>query len=230
VEIQRSFWREYGVKETKEQKAIRTKKVVSKLRKYYPEAKTALGFVNPLQLLIATILSAQCTDERVNKVTPHLFKKYSSIRDFAEAIPQELEKDIYSTGFYKNKAKNIIACCKEILSRHKGLVPSTMDALVKLPGVGRKTANCVLGGAFGINEGIVVDTHVRRLSQRMGLTSQDDPVKIEEDLMELVPKIDWYDFSNMMILHGRHVCDAKKPVCSACNVNALCPSAKMFMN
>lgn len=196
-----------------------------KLKKAYPQPKTALEFVNPLQLLIATILSAQCTDEQVNKVTPELFSKYSSAKDFAQANPRELERDIYSTGFYKNKTKNIIACCRELVEKHVGAVPDTMEQLVQLPGVGRKTANCVLGAAYGIQSGIVVDTHVMRLAERMGLTRQKDATKIERDLMVLIPQSDWYDFSNMMILHGRNICDARKPECSSCVVKADCPSS-----
>ena len=212
------------MKESKKETKSRTQKIVRRLKKEYPQPKTALAHVNPLQLLIATILSAQCTDERVNKVTPMLFSKYPTVKEFANAAPRELEQDIYSTGFYKNKAKNIIACCQSIGEKHEGVVPNTMEELTKLPGVGRKTANCVLGGAYGINSGIVVDTHVGRLAIRMGLTKHDDPVKIEQDLMGLVSQKDWYDFSNMMILHGRKVCGARKPDCQECVVGKLCPS------
>ncbi len=204
---------------------IRARKIVSRLRKKYPQPKTALAFVNPLQLLVATILSAQCTDGQVNRVTPSLFAKYPTAREFAFADPKELERDIYSTGFYRNKAKNIIACCQAIIERHRGTVPDSMEQLIDLPGVGRKTANCVLGAAFGIQSGIVVDTHVKRLAGRMGLSKQKDPVKIERDLMILITQSDWYDFSNMMILHGRNTCDARKPDCPHCIVKALCPSA-----
>jgi endonuclease-3 len=164
----------------------------------------------------------------VNKVTPQLFNKYHGAKDFAQADPKEFERDIYSTGFYKNKTKNIIACCQELVEKHNGKVPNTMEQLIELPGVGRKTANCVLGAAFGIQSGVVVDTHVMRLAGRMGLTSQLDPIKIERDLMILVPQDDWYDFSNMMILHGRKVCDARKPNCPKCTVKSYCPSAKKF--
>jgi endonuclease-3 len=212
------------MKESKEETKSRTQKIVGRMKKEYPQPKTALTHVNPLQLLIATTLSAQCTDERVNKVTPVLFSKYPTAKEFADAAPRELEQDIYSTGFYKNKAKNIIACCQSIVEKHEGVVPNTMEELTKLAGVGRKTANCVLGGAYGINSGIVVDTHVGRLAIRMGLTKQDDPDKIERDLMGLVSQKDWYDFSNMMILHGRQVCDARKPDCPECVVGKLCPS------
>ena len=216
------------MKESKEEIKQRARTIVKKLRTAYPQPKTALEFVNPLQLLIATILSAQCTDEQVNKVTPGLFAKYPTAADFAGANPRELERDIYSTGFYKNKARNIIACCREIIDKHAGVVPNSMDQLVQLPGVGRKTANCVLGGAFGVQSGIVVDTHVMRLAARMGLTRQKDPVKVERDLMVLVPRSDWYDFSNTMILHGRNICDARKPDCPECIVSSVCPSAKKF--
>ena len=216
------------MKESKEQTRIRARKIVKQLKKSYPQPKTALEFVNPLQLLIATILSAQCTDAQVNKVTPELFRKYPGVRDFANADPKEFERDIYSTGFYKNKTKNIIACCRELVDRHRGVVPDSMEQLVQLPGVGRKTANCVLGAAFGIQSGIVVDTHVMRLAGRMGFTKQQDAIKIERDLMVLVPQDDWYDFSNMMILHGREVCDARNPMCRECVVKSYCPSAKKF--
>jgi endonuclease-3 len=214
------------MRESKEETKSRTQKIVGRLKKEYSQPKTALKHVNPLQLLIATILSAQCTDERVNKVTPILFLKYPTVRELAGADPKELEQDIYSTGFYKNKAKNIIACCQSIVDEHQGVVPNTMEQLTKLAGVGRKTANCVLGGAYGINSGIVVDTHVARLAGRMRLTRQEDPVKIEQDLMGLVSQKDWYDFSNMLILHGRQVCDARKPNCPECVVRKFCPSEK----
>ncbi len=216
------------MKETKEQTRVRVRKIIANLKKSYRQATTALEFGDPLQLLVATILSAQCTDEQVNKVTPHLFNKYRSAKDFAEADPKEFERDIYSTGFYKNKTKNIIACCQELVEKHNGRVPNTMEQLIELPGVGRKTANCVLGAAFGIQSGIVVDTHVMRLAGRMGLTKQLDPIKIERDLMVLVPQDTWYDFSNMMILHGRNVCDARKPNCPECIVKSYCPSVKKF--
>ena len=217
------------LKETKEETRKRARKIVDKLKKTYPQPKTALEFVSPLQLLVATILSAQCTDEQVNKVTPMLFAKYPTVADFAKASPREFERDIYSTGFYRNKTKNIIACCQAIVDEHKGIVPNSMEQLVQLPGVGRKTANCVLGGAFGIQSGIVVDTHVMRLAGRMGLSGQKDPVKVERDLMVLVSQKDWYDFSNMLILHGRRICDAKRPDCHNCVVKSYCPSAKKFL-
>ena len=216
-------------KETGEQLKARAKKVIAILRKEYPDPKIALEFSDPLQLLIATILSAQCTDDRVNKVTPALFKKYRTARDFANANQEELEQDIRSTGFFRNKAKSIIACCKAIAEKHDGKVPKTMEELIQLGGVGRKTANCVLGGAYGINSGIVVDTHVRRVSQRLALTLNDDPEKIEVDLMKLVPQPEWFALGNVLIWHGRKVCDARKPDCLNCALHKLCPSAEGFI-
>ena len=216
-------------RESPEQLKARTRKIIGRLKKNYPHAKTALTFSNPLQLLIATILSAQCTDERVNMVTPGLFVKYKSARDFANAIQEELEQEIHSTGFFRNKARNIIACCKELVAKHDGDVPSDMEALVNLPGVGRKTANCVLGGAFGRAEGVVVDTHVHRLTGRLGLSNEKTPEKIEQDLMKIVPRKEWYAISNLLILHGRTVCDARKPACPECKLHDLCPSAEKYM-
>ena len=216
-------------KESKQQLQNRTKKMVGILHKAYPDPKIALNFSNPLQLLIATILSAQCTDVRVNMVTPALFKKYRTTRDFAEAKQEELEQDIRSTGFYRNKAKSIITCCKMLVEKHKGAVPKSMEELVELGGVGRKTANCVLGGAYGINSGVVVDTHVRRVSQRLGLSLNDDPEKIEADLMKFVPQDEWFVFGNMLVWHGRKICDARKPDCLNCPLQKLCPSAEEFL-
>ncbi|HLE32963.1 MAG TPA: endonuclease III [Bacteroidota bacterium] len=207
----------------------RTEKIIAILEKQYPSAKTALRHENAFELLVATILSAQCTDARVNMVTPGLFKKYPSVQHFASAVPQELEQDIRSTGFYRNKTKNIIAASKSIVEEFQGEVPRTMEELLQLGGVGRKTANCVLGGAFGIDLGIVVDTHVLRLSGRLGLSRQSDAVKVESDLMDIVPKNDWYNFSNYLINHGRAVCDARKPKCPECGLRKLCPSAEGFM-
>jgi endonuclease III len=207
----------------------RSKKIISILKKSYPEASTALEFVSPLELLISTILSAQCTDARVNIVTKDLFRKYRTVHDYAEVSQAELEQDIRSTGFYKNKARNIIACCKGIIERFDGKVPNRMEDLVTLAGVGRKTANCVLGGAFGIVEGIVVDTHVARLAGRMGFTKEEDPIKIEQDLMKVVPRNYWYEISNAMILHGRRICNARKPNCPECPVLKICPSAEKFL-
>ena len=216
-------------KETSEQLKSRSGKILRRLRKNFPMPKTALNFSNPLQLLIGTILSAQCTDKQVNIVTRDLFKKYRTVRDYARAPLSGLEQDIRSTGFYKNKAKNIIACCKMLLEKHDGIVPRSMDELIELPGVGRKTANCVLGAAYGINEGVVVDTHVLRLSERLGLSHNETPEKVELDLMQIVPQQDWYDFSNVLISHGRAVCNARKPNCPACSLLRYCPSAEKFM-
>jgi endonuclease III len=204
---------------------FRTKEIISRLKKEFPEARTALDFSNPLQLLISTILSAQCTDVRVNMITPILFAKYKSVKAFAQANVQELEQDIRSTGFYRMKAKHILGAAQAIQERFHGEVPKTMEELITLPGVGRKTANCVLGGAFGIRSGIVVDTHVGRLSNRLGLTASDAPEKIEKDLLELVPQKEWYRFSNLIILHGRKTCKARKPLCENCILVDLCPSA-----
>ena len=197
--------------------------------KVYPDAHTELNFKNPLELLIATILSAQCTDKRVNMVTPALFKKYRTAKDYAAAPQAELEKAIKSTGFFRNKTKSIRAATSTIANRFGGKVPDSMEKLRELPGVGRKTANVVLGNAFGINEGIVVDTHVIRLSQRLGLTKQKDPEKIERDLMELVPKTYWTVWSHWLIWHGRRRCYARKPDCANCEVFRLCPSGKVFL-
>ena len=201
------------------------KEIIAVLKKEYPEAKIALHFNDPWQLLAATILSAQCTDVRVNQVTPLLFKKYRNITNFAGAKQEELEKDIRSTGFYKNKAKNIIGAAKKIIGEFKGRVPDTMHGLISLPGVGRKTANVVLSSGFGIAAGIVVDTHVIRLSQLLGLTKNKDADKIEEDLMKIVPEKDWAVFSHLLILHGRKICNARKPLCNECAINKLCLSA-----
>ncbi len=212
-------------KETFEQKKERTAVLTKILATQYPRTQTALHYHDPFQLLVAVILSAQCTDARVNLVTPALFSKLSTPIDFANANISELEKLIHSTGFYHNKAKNIIACAKAILERHNGVVPKTMDELHALPGVGRKTANVVLGDAFGIIEGVVVDTHVGRLSNRLGLTTKQDAVKIEKDLMKLIPKKKWFQFSHALILHGRKICSARKPLCSECLLSHLCPAS-----
>jgi endonuclease-3 len=200
----------------------RARKIVRQLAELYPDAQCALHHEGPLQLLIATILSAQCTDVRVNMVTPALFARYPTARHFAEAEVGELEAAIQSTGFFRNKARSIIGCCKALVERHGGQVPATMNDLVPLPGVGRKTANVVLGTAFGV-PGITVDTHVRRLSRRMGLTVEDDPEKIESDLMELIPRKEWTMFSHRMIFHGRQVCHARKPNCDDCTLARICP-------
>ena len=200
----------------------RARRVLDTLAELYPDAYCALDHQTPIQLLVATILSAQCTDARVNLVTPALFARYRTAEDFATANPAELEKLIASTGFFRNKARNIIACCQAIMERHGGEVPGTLEELVQLPGVGRKTANVILGNAFGV-PGITVDTHVGRLSRRLGLTEHDDPVKVEFDLMEQVPEADWTMFSHRLIFHGRRVCDARKPDCPRCAMNRFCP-------
>jgi len=217
-------------RETAEARAARTRKIIAGLQKTYPQAHCELNFSNPLELLIATILSAQCTDKRVNLVTADLFKKYRSAADFANADLAELEQEIKTTGFFRNKAKNIRACCAAILEKHGGKVPRTMEELTQLGGVGRKTANVVLGNAFDINLGVVVDTHVTRLASRLGLTKQTDAEKIEQDLMELVPKKDWTVLSHWLIWHGRRRCDARKPDCTGCEIAKLCPSAERVLN
>jgi len=197
--------------------------VVRRLKRAYPDAECALHFGSPLQLLVATILSAQCTDVRVNMVTPALFQMYPDAAGFAAAKPAELERAIQSTGFFRNKAKSIKGACTELVERFAGQVPQKLDVLVALPGVGRKTANVVLGTAFGIPTGVVVDTHVARLSQRLGLTRHKDPVKIERDLMALLSKREWIGFSHRMIAHGRAICLARKPNCEACPLFDICP-------
>jgi len=198
------------------------RRIVRRLVRDYPDAHCALHHDNPLQLLIATILSAQCTDARVNLVTPDLFKKYPDARAFAKADTHQLERAIQSTGFFRNKARNILACCRRLVEEHCGKVPRTMEELVQLDGVGRKTANVILGNAYGV-PGIPVDTHVGRLSRRMGLTLHTDPVKVERELMELIPAKEWTDFGHRMIFHGRQVCHARKPACDGCGLRDLCP-------
>lgn len=203
----------------------RVRPVIRRLKKQYPEAECSLTHRNPLQLLVATILSAQCTDERVNIVTKTLFKEYRTAADFANADPRVFEEQIKSTGFYRNKTKSIISMAQSLVEHHDGKVPRTMDELVRLPGVGRKTANVVLGNAFGIDEGIVVDTHVKRISNRLGFTKHKDPDKIEQDLMDLVPKRDWTLWPHLLIHHGRAICQARTPKCEICPINQLCPSS-----
>jgi endonuclease-3 len=210
-------------------RAERAHQLVRELPEIYPDAHCELDFKTPLQLLVATILSAQCTDKRVNMVTPALFRTYRSAKDFAAADPAQLEKAIQSTGFFRNKAKSIRAAAAAIEQEHDGKVPRTMAALNALPGVGRKTANVVLGNAFQIDEGIVVDTHVARLSQRLGLTKQTDAVKIEDDLMKLIPRPHWTNWSHWLIWHGRRRCFARKPDCRNCEVLHLCPSGPRFI-
>jgi len=198
-------------------------RIVKQLKAAYPAVHCALEFETPLQLLVATILSAQCTDVRVNLVTPALFQRYPDAQAFAQAKLPELERLIQSTGFFRNKAKNIKACCVELVERYDGEVPKELDHLVRLAGVGRKTANVVLGTAFGIPTGVVVDTHVKRLTHRLGMTRQTDPVKIEQELIQQLPKREWIDFSHRLIAHGRQVCVARGPKCDICPLATLCP-------
>ena len=204
--------------------------VIARLKGEYPDATTELNWSNPLELLVATILSAQTTDVRVNQVTKELFERYRVAEDYAVAELTELEEDIRPTGFYRNKARALQGMARALLERHGGEVPRTMAELVALPGVGRKTANVVLGNAFGVDEGIVVDTHVRRVSNRLGLTEERDPEKIERDLLRVVPKEDRTVFSHLLIFHGRRVCKARKPDCTGCVLNNICPSAQNYEN
>ena len=210
-------------RESHADKLVRAQKILSALQCVYPDAHCELNFSNPLQLLIATILSAQCTDKRVNLVTAELFKKYRGAKDFAVAPLVDIEAAVKSTGFFRNKAKNIKACCAALVEKFGGEVPRTMDELHALAGVGRKTANVVLGNAFGINVGVVVDTHVTRLSNRLGLAKGTDAVKLEQELMTLVPQEDWTQFSHWLIWHGRRRCVARKPDCPNCEIQKLCP-------
>jgi len=212
--------------ETIQEKKQRTKKIIDILTKEFPDSKTALNYTNALELLIATILSAQCTDERVNKVTPELFKKYPAPQHYVDVSLEELGDDIRSTGFFNNKAKSIQKCCREMIDRFGGKVPNTLKDLVSLPGIGRKTANVVLGNAFGI-PGIVVDTHVRRLAGRLALSDKKDPDKIEMDLNGVVPQEEWTHFSHLLIDHGRKTCRARKTLCAQCTINHLCPSSEV---
>jgi endonuclease-3 len=214
---------------TEQQRKVRVEVILPILKKTYPTAKCSLDYRTPLELLVATILSAQCTDVRVNIVTKTLFKKYRSAADFARAPQEELEKDIQSTGFFRNKAKSLRAMAQALIDNHKGKVPETMEELTNLAGVGRKTANVVLGNAFHQNIGIVVDTHVTRVSQRLGLTKNSDAVKIEQDLIPLVPQGDWALWSHLLIYHGRQICQARKPLCETCPIRPECPSAEVFL-
>ena len=212
-------------RESTKAKLARVKRIISSLQKTYPDAHCELNHSNPLELLVATILSAQCTDKRVNVVTAGLFKKYRTAADYAKADPTELEQDIRATGFFRNKAKNTQACCRKLVERHGGQVPQSMEELTQLDGVGRKTANVVLGNAFGTQAGIVVDTHVARLSQRLGLSRQKEPEKIERELTKFVPQTLWTLFSHWLIWHGRRRCYARSPDCPNCEIKNLCPSA-----
>jgi endonuclease-3 len=205
------------------EKRAQAERVVKRLNADYPGATCALENETPFELLVATILSAQCTDERVNMVTPELFRRWPTAAEMARAPIKSLEKTIQSTGFFRNKAKNIKAASRAIMDQHQGEVPRDMDTMVALPGVGRKTANVVLGTAFGMATGVVVDTHVTRLSRRLGLTQHTDPVKIEQDLMQIVPQDEWVDFAHRMIHHGRQICTARKPKCPQCSMNSFCP-------
>jgi len=206
----------------------RTAKIIELLEKQFPNAKTALNYSDPLEILVATMLSAQTTDERVNIVTQKLFKKYRTPEDYVSVDIKELEQDIRSTGFYHNKARNLKKCCQLLVEKYHSQVPKTMDEMLELPGVARKTANIVLYNAYGIISGIAVDTHVRRLSQRLGLSDHDDPAKIEQDLVKITPKDKWMKLTDLLIFHGRQVCIARKPKCETCVLNKICPSAFTF--
>ena len=206
----------------------RATKIIELLEKQFPNAKTALNYSNPLEILVATMLSAQTTDERVNIVTQKLFKKYRTPEDYANVDIKELEQDIRSTGFYHNKARNLKKCCQLLVEKYNSQVPKTMEEMLELPGVARKTANIVLYNAYGIISGIAVDTHVRRVSQRLGLTEHDDPAKIEQDLMQITPKDKWMKLTDLLIFHGRQVCIARKPKCEICVLNKICPCAFTF--
>jgi endonuclease-3 len=199
--------------------------VIARLQAAYPDATVALRFSNPLEMLVATILSAQCTDEKVNEVTAVLFEKYRSCEDYLQVPEDELRKDIFSTGFYNQKAKAIRGACRVLVEEFDGRVPETMQEIIRLPGVARKTGNIVLGNAYGVIEGVAVDTHVKRVSTRLGFTEQKDPDKVERDLMGIIPEPDWFSFTYVLIDHGRRVCQAKRPLCEECPVNNLCPSS-----
>jgi len=211
--------------ESKEKRIKRAKQVVELLKKNYPDAKCSLNFKTVHQLMVATILSAQCTDERVNKTTTTLFKKYKSVKDFANANTDELAQDIFATGFHNQKANSIINSARQLMDLYNGKIPKTLDKLVKLSGVGRKTGSVILGAGFGLAEGIVVDTHVGRISRLLKFTSQKDPIKIEQDLMRIIDSTDWISYSHLMIYHGRAICKARKPNCKNCFLRNLCPSS-----
>ncbi len=214
-------------RESLDSKKSRARRIIRLLRRRYPNAKCALNFENVHQLMVATILSAQCTDQRVNLVTKDLFQKYPSIRDFADANITELENDVRSTGFFRNKAKSIQRSAQQLLEEYGGEIPKTIDQLTQLAGVGRKTASVILGTGYGIAEGIVVDTHVSRISRLLGFTRRNEAVKIEQELMQIIPKKDWIDFSHLLIHHGRAICIARRPRCPECPLKKLCPSAKL---
>jgi len=214
-------------RESRAAKTERAREVYDLLLEEYPDATCALTHRNAYELTVATILSAQCTDERVNMVTPELFRDYPDPESLAGARQEDVERIIHSTGFYRNKAKNLIKMAEGVVEEHGGQIPRTMKELVKLPGVGRKTANVILGNAFGVNEGVVVDTHVKRLSNRLRFTRKDDPVKIEKDLAKLFPRETWTMLAHLLIFHGRAVCGARKPRCEACVVSHLCPSSRV---
>lgn len=215
-------------REDDEAKKERSREIVKRLSRRFPDAVIALRYQNPVQLMVAVMLSAQCTDKKVNEVTATLFRKYKTARHFANADLATFEREIHSTGFYRAKARNIIATCKIIDSKFKGKIPGTMEEMLTFPGIARKSANIILGNVHGIVEGIAVDTHVARISQRLGLTKFSDPVKIERDLMALVPRGRWFDMTYKIIEHGRNICDAKKPKCSICPLKDICPSAFNF--
>lgn len=212
-------------RESLEELKARTREIIRRLKRAYPGAKCSLNHSNPFELLVATILSAQCTDERVNLVTADLFRKYRKPEDYLKVAPRELEKDIQSTGFFRNKTKSLQGTAKVLTDQYGGEVPHTMDELLELPGVARKTANVVLGNAFDIHAGVVVDTHVTRLSHRLGFTQQKTAEKIEQDLIEIVPKKDWVIFPHLMIYHGRKICKARTPLCAECQIEKQCPSS-----
>jgi endonuclease III len=212
-------------KETPDELKLRTREIIRRLKRAYPNAKCSLNHTNPFELLVATILSAQCTDERVNIVTADLFRKYRGPEDYLKVSPRELEKDIQSTGFFRNKTRSIQGTSKVLTEEYGGKVPQTMEELLELPGVARKTANVVLGNAFDIKAGVVVDTHVTRLSRRLGLTKEKDAQKIERGLIEIVPRKDWVIFPHLMIYHGRKICRARNPLCAECVVEKYCPSS-----
>jgi len=214
-------------RESHKAKRERAVEILERLRRAYPGSRLALDFASPFQLLVALVLAAQCTDKKVNEVTPPLFRRYPEPHDFAAAELPELEERVHATGFYRNKARALKALGQALVTDHDGVVPASLEALVALPGVGRKTANAVLGNAFGKNEGIVVDTHVQRLARLLGLTAETGPEKIERDLLPLVPREDWTVFSHLLQDHGRTVCKARKPDCGACPVAELCPSAEV---